>query len=551
MGIFATSLGAAGSVIGEIGGNLESSAFLDADSFEALCEMYRSRGQSGIVNTRQYNYGGSTAYFRNGIAGYSAHNIHDHPDHQAMPGMAEVAVCINGIYLRTRHNDYKLNAPVANGTYLQTAEIPLPAVPASVLAKPTVQEQVDEMREYFRAFVNGDSELRDYEPHFRWSMSYLEIWPEVLTAEIADTFSSDRHGINVNNLRNAIDKHLLYTVSGHQDRPENTPFIPFIVRSVAVDGRPQWSLIRYRICAVDVGSVAEYAPADLLKYRDQFALRLAANRTAEQMMNDRRCRFEVMEPEGQQLGPTLVDELMAKVPGLNGGGTLVETFNDTGTPYNLKRYGSNTEDLNAAFYNRFFSIFFTASGRANVRRGWNDPTLWVASTTRPEVAAVLDPTMNNAPRRYSYAIPLELVLRTPLEAWNPHNIPAVADPTMAGARTGSTPAAAYTGYRTNGYNWKVPQAFYSGATVGDPADTGAGSKQVLDGEGNAQAVRGSGIYVITPPIAGIGANGAAKDVRLRYPIAPAYDEGSYQWAYCEALQQRMATMWDQLKAGGN
>lgn len=533
MGAHAGPLAALAAVLPEIGANIESGHYLDSDLFETLCEYFRTRGQSGLINTRHYSQGGAKAYHRPGIVGYAAHNIHDHPDHQALAGMAEISACINGIFLRTRHNDYALRAPVAGGTYLQTAEIPLPPVPPSVLALPTVQEQVEEMRQYFLAFANADVELRDYEPYFRFSLSYLEVWAEVLSDTIGDTFNSDRHQINVNNLYAAIAKHTMYSVSGHQDRPENTPHIPFIVRFTDNNGRPKWALIRYRICAVDIGDVATYAPGAILAYRDQFALRHAANLSADQLFRDRRCRFELAQTNGYQFAPTLLDELMAKVPGLNGGGTLAETFNDTGTPYNTKQFGSNVNDLNAAYYNRMFSVFFTASGRSNVRRGWNDPMLFVAATTRPEVAPALDPTMSNAERRYSYAIPLELILRTPLEAWNPHGV--VLQSTITG--DGLSAATAWTGWKQAAYNYRVPQAFYTGGTVGDPADTGGNARWVLDSGGQAVQCRASGLYVLMPPIQGI-----ANPIRLRYPIAPCYDEGSYEWGYQQALQEELSAM---------
>lgn len=534
MGAHAQPLAALAAVLPEIGANLENVAYLNSDVFETLCEYFRTRGQSGLINTRHYNYGGARAYHRPGVTGYAAHNIHDHPNHQAMPGMAEVSACINGIFLRTRHNDYKLNAPIAGGTYLQTAEIPLPAVPPSVLALSTPEAQIEEMRQYFIAFATGDAELRDYEPFFRWSLSYLEVWAEVLTDTIGETFNSDRHQINVNNLYAAIAKHTMYSVTGHQDRPENTPHIPFIVRFTANDGRPKWALIRYRICAVDVGDLTAYAPGSVLAYRDQFMLRQATGLTAAQLFNDRRCRFELAASSGYQYTPTLLDELMSKVPGLNGGGTLAEQFNDTGTPYTTKAHGSNTVDLNAAFYNRFYSIFFTASGRANVRRGWNDPALFVAATTRPEVAPVLDPTMSNAERRYSYAIPLELILRTPLEAWNPYGLALQATPAAGGA-DGKTDAKAYNGWNPNNYNHKVPAGFYAGLTPdGDPADTDAGDIRVKDPGGVVRLCRNSGLYVFLPPIAGI-----TDRIRLRYPIAPCYDEGSYEWGYSQALQEAL------------
>lgn len=523
-----------------LGATLDNLAFLDAAAYEQQAELNRARGQSGLVNCRAYGIGGSRAYHRPGVSPYAAHNDHDHPNYEAMIGMGELSACINGYYFRTRHNDPNLRQPT-QASYLSTTTLPMPMVPTAVLWQPTVDAQIEEMRAFFQSFANQD-DSREFGSYFRWNLLYLECWPEVLGDTIGDTYSSNRHASNVASLYQAIAKHLMYSASGHQDRPENTPYIPFFTRMVDSTGKPTLALLRYRIGAVDLGNLDDQIISLVPRY--DYSLLQAQNVSYDQYVASRSCRFRMADEAGEVSfsGPTMIDSLMSRVPGLNGGGSLVETWNDTGTPYNSKVFGSNTQDLNIAYYNRWYSMFFTASGRANSRRGWNDPTLFVASTTRPEVAATLDPTRSDAPLRYSYAIPLELILRTPLESWNPYGIPLQA--TITGNGSVGSP---YNGYNPVLYNHKTPASFFAGqAPNGDPADTNAGDIRALDGAGTTRVVRNSGLYVHLPTISGI-----AQPIRIRYPIAPVYHEGSYEWGYCEALQEELRKVWDQLKAGGN
>ena len=66
-------------------------------------------------------------------------------------GMGELNMVLNGIEFKTRHNDYRLRHPAKHSkTYNQMENIEYPKVPPAVLNKKTVQEQILEMREWFR-----------------------------------------------------------------------------------------------------------------------------------------------------------------------------------------------------------------------------------------------------------------------------------------------------------------------------------------------------------------------------------------------------------------
>jgi hypothetical protein len=87
--------------------------------------------------------------------------------------MGEVTVVMNGNEFKTRHNDFQLRErrKKGEGDYRTTKEIELPAVPNDVLEKNTFEEQVDEMREYFKAWATSNVTHRNYVPYFRVSQS--------------------------------------------------------------------------------------------------------------------------------------------------------------------------------------------------------------------------------------------------------------------------------------------------------------------------------------------------------------------------------------------
>jgi hypothetical protein len=51
--------------------------------------------------------------------------------------------------------------------FLETEDIPYPDVPPEVTSKPTVHQQMKEMREWFRAWHNQNYKKRDYRKYFK------------------------------------------------------------------------------------------------------------------------------------------------------------------------------------------------------------------------------------------------------------------------------------------------------------------------------------------------------------------------------------------------
>ncbi|AOE85832.1 phage tail protein [Pseudomonas sp. TCU-HL1] len=511
---------------------IETDWLAESSQFEYLAEILRGMGQSGVFSSRQYGAAGTEAFNRTFDGAYAAINLHNHPNFLATGGLGEIAVMINGYYLRTRHNDYRLRSPVA-GKYLATQDVPPPPVPDSVARASSVAASVEEMREYFRAFAARDITLRDYREHFRWNLAVLEIWPELLTGAVDDTFESFRHTEEIADYRKLLNRTLLLDATGHSTRYENGSFIPGSIRLVSSTGRPQYVAWRYRITTTDVGSVGDYPMDELITPLDLPIQRWDTNRTSQQIARTRRQRWRInrslsADPHWGQYNeaPTvdLLDELMGKVAGLDGAGTvLAEEYQDSGLVTRLTQWNSQ-EPLNAACYNRRYGNAVNASGRTRNLRSYNDPTLFVAANTRPEVAAF---TEGEFSYRRSYAIPLELILRTPLEGWNPYAI----KPATKLQGDGLSPESAYNGSHTNGRYYLTPaELFTDNVANPDPADTGATPRWIKDGGGTPRLVRASGLYAELPRTFQ-----GSDLLRLRYPVYPLYHEGGWAAAAVEAL----------------
>merc|ERR1719229_2003964 len=112
-------------------------------------QRVRSEMHSGLTNVRGHYDGDS--YFDDGTYSNGAvASIHDHADFIRVVGMGEIQVILNGVEFQTRHNDYNLNMPsMTSDVYGATETIPFPDVPPEVTSKDTVNEQIEEMIEYF------------------------------------------------------------------------------------------------------------------------------------------------------------------------------------------------------------------------------------------------------------------------------------------------------------------------------------------------------------------------------------------------------------------
>ena len=113
-------------------------------------ERVRSEGNSGIKQIRSHQTGNKN-YLSATHVGSSIAAIHEHANNIRTVGMGEFIGVLNGVEFRTRHNDYRLYMPHRNSSDYHAREpVPFPPVPPEVLAKKTIDDQIKEMREWFK-----------------------------------------------------------------------------------------------------------------------------------------------------------------------------------------------------------------------------------------------------------------------------------------------------------------------------------------------------------------------------------------------------------------
>ena len=157
-------------------------------------ERIRSDGASGIKQSRLGSQG-TKPYHATTYVDRRFASIHEHANNIRVVGMGEFIAVLNGVEFRTRHNDYKLVQPsTSTKNYGATEDIPYPEVPPEVTRMRTVEEQITEMREWFRAWRDQDHSVRDYRKYFKPVLCYLEgAWTVSEDDSIDESFDSDRH----------------------------------------------------------------------------------------------------------------------------------------------------------------------------------------------------------------------------------------------------------------------------------------------------------------------------------------------------------------------
>ena len=542
--------------------NIEEHMYTSMEQFEMLAQVRRGYGQSGVRMGRHYTYGGDAAYHRPSAVSFAAFGVHNHPNYPLMCGMPEITAIVNGYEVNTRHIDYRVVHSIG-GNYLAVEDAVPPSVPASVAAQATPEDQMTEMREYLRAFGAKDPSIRDYRPHVDTYLSTIEVWLEELNGdELVDTFPSFRHQLSKLGHKKMNDDYMTLLASGLKSRFENDDMKPTVIRVMRPDGSPQMAVLRYRVSAVRLGTYAEYPVHEMVSQVDDVVTRVGRGTTDAGMAASRLGRFRVNHAIGDaslalRRDPGLLDEIMGKVPGLDGlGATINENYTDTDTDYNpfvQRLMDFQTTDLmNSAFYSRFYSYELAgAAGRRGYRFGYNDPMLFRAASTQDQVVAL--PGMGGG-HRLSWSIPLELIVATPLSSWNPYDVPEGARAGITG--NGSTQATAFSRSSVDGRWYRTPSVLFDGdGGAIDPADTDDAA-WMMCGDGEARLMRGSGVYIHMPEMQGI------QTARIRYPIAPVHHEGSFEFGHFAAVQQEtrdfMAVMADEItnmkhtaKYGGN
>ena len=326
--------------------------------------------------------------------------------------------------------------------------------------------------------------------------------------------------------------------------------------NVTEDGLPVFGQWNYRILCHPIKDI-DLKLSDL-KLVDNLPNRLKTGKTLEKYEVSRGARFRISTySEDQEYKWDLLDQIMKQIPGKDN-----YRANITDDVYGLKKLDVfDSGPLNTGYYHRWYKVREKgALGETNAHRGFADRNLFVAETTQPTVAPASfqycqfphNPkrkTCSTIKKRFSYAIPLEIVWLTPLNSWNPFNIEYKGDynselgmTAKASMRNGEkSMKGAYNGTNSKAY-YMTPIHFFEGGEVGkDSADTTRDSVGVLDRQGKLRLVKSSGIRIFLPEIQGLGV------LRTRYPVMPVYAEGSTVWKEVEALRDIVMDMGKYMK----
>ena len=196
-----------------------------------------------------------------------------------------------------------------------------------------------------------------------------------------------------------------------------------------------------------------------------------------------------------------------------------------------------------------------AMGLSMVNRGFSDTFMFSAKTTRKEIVGLENTNPKKCKRvnkkkicekwleKWTWAIPLEVIFLTPLQKWNPLNVPYKGKfnskegiTVTANSRYGNcnkdNTLAAMNGTNSKNY-YRTPIEFYSEAREGstDAADTSRKYGVCVLTKGGQSRTMASGVRVFLPNIPGVGI------MRTRFPIMPVHGEGSAVWKELNALKE--------------
>jgi len=509
-------------------------------------EKIRSDGNSGIKAVRTTR-DGTRNYYEPSHLDQRFCAIHDHANYDRTVGMGEMLLSMNGVEFKTRHNDYKLRMPSTYPGYNAMDEIPFSKVPPSVLNKTTVEEQINEMREYFRAFKKQDSSIRDYKPYFKPVLCYVEGAWTTNTKAVDEPFQSDRHSIDADSWFELMEKIRFTSYTGSKSVNENYSFLPTTIMEV-VNGVPVYAQWNYRILChplKDDLPFSYFREHDDLKYR--FTNRLQMKNTQERY---RRYYLNDRTLDHYSFGRSILDKLMNQIPGKNNYGAYMEDNSFDMNPANVW----DGKPMNTAYYHRYFkNNRKDAMGGNGIHRGFTDTNMWVAMTNQSQIAPMSVKSKHchwgGSPkkfsclkwtRRYTYALPLEIVYMSPLQSWNPYDLAkdVPREVLQAGGRNGKMEEhRAYNGTNPKAFYYLTPAEFFgsSYSSGKDPADTAKSGVGVLDKQGKIRYVASSGIRIANS-IDGVG------KIRMRYPIMPVHGEGSGVWKELNALKEMTMKM---------
>jgi hypothetical protein len=244
-------------------------------------ERIRSEGGSGIKQMRM-NIGGTRPYHSATHVARSTAAIHDHANYINTIGLGEFIAVLNGWEFRTRHNDYKLVMPSLSSTeYHATEPIPFPDVPPEVLNIPTVEGQIEEMKQWFKAYMDQDYSVRDYRKYFKPVLCYLEGHWTQPGNKLEESFDSDRHHIDASSWLDLQEKIRFTSYSGAKSNLENFAYLPTTIIDVK-NGTPILAQWNYRLLC---HPLKDDLPLNRFRVLDDLGARMMYTRTLEEHKN--------------------------------------------------------------------------------------------------------------------------------------------------------------------------------------------------------------------------------------------------------------------------
>ncbi|RUS69993.1 hypothetical protein EGW08_022247 [Elysia chlorotica] len=335
------------------------------------------------------------------------------------------------------------------------------------------------MREYFRAFRDQNITHRDYRPHFRPVLAYLEgAWTVSAPDSIEESFDSDRHRLDANSWFDMQERIRYTSTVGTKDPDENFANLPTSMIGINPEtDEPIYVQWNYRIMGwpIDLPDL----PTKYMRFEDDLMVRYPRGYTVEDAKNHRTAHFRFDENDTPRytVGETLLDKIVSKIPGKD---NIPDLLTDDIFGNNLYHEGfDNLTLLNLGYYNHWFK------------------------QNRPGAMGTSGRDHKSFPAMYAEY------------------------PNRDGT---NHPDKAFNGTNFRNF-YRIPSEFYESVQGNeDPADTAKSGVFVLDQEGNIRRCEASGLFLKTPMIPDVGR------IRLRYPIAPIHQYGSPVWKELNAFK---------------
>lgn len=479
---------------------------------ESWSAFIRNTFSSGMVSVRHYvSSRPFSPRHKTTLAAFSAMSIHNHMDWRGLCGLAEISVVINGHHIQTRHNDYRTMRPINTAVFGERSLNTGAPVAQSVRNLPLGYTGLTLNNDLTGTQVKWMRDVYTNSPdHCIYELAYLEMWVQKFDGSLIDIATSTRHSNEGRVAKAFLEQIKNYTASGLKPPTENLPSLPGIVLTHDANGQPTLGYLNWRISTLPVANLSNRnvsitidgigydlralpfdpakAGAGIIDATNRFTVRRKLAQKAFKNTRGRNIgaygaprdpKEDFAEIADQQTWQELIfssnstmfdcadlEELCCMVPGFDGVNNYNTQFvND---PHNRMIPGSkipvrysSTTDRGLGYYSNSYSVnTLDAAGFNSAFRGFGDTNLFTAKTRHPEV-------LNG----WSFMIPLELVVRTPRENWNPFGIVNQATPTGNGRY-----ATPYSGWNDYGVFMTLPKdALTIVNTVDTQADTMTGA----------------------------------------------------------------------------